>query len=116
MMLRKKAFILPMLVSFLLTGRIVAMPHDTLSKKDSLKFADDPIAANLDSLAHLSFFENGYDVVKSSVYHFSSDSIPWYSDNVFNERMARLDANSPFDLVYNNVVKEYIEMYALRKR
>jgi|SRR6185312_865221 len=116
MMLIKKAYILPVFVAFLLSGRVVAMPHDTLSKKDSAKFADDPIAANLDSLAHFSFFEKGYDVVKSSIYHFSSDSIPWYSDNVFDQRMAKLDANSPFDLVYNGVVKEYIEMYALRKR
>ena len=92
------------------------MSHDTLSKRDSGKFADDPIVANLDSLAHLGFFEKGYDFVKSPVYHFSSDSIPWYSDKVINDRMEKLDAQSPFDLVYNDVVKQYIVMYAVRKR
>lgn len=115
-MLIKKTYILSVLAGLFMAGGIVAMPHDTISKKDSTQFADDPIAANLDSLAHLSFFEKGYDIVKSPVYHFAPDSIPWYSDNVFNERMAKLDANSPFDLEYNDVVKQYIELYAVRKR
>lgn len=115
-MFTRKSHILPLLFAVLLIGNMSAMPHDTLAKGDSTRFADDPIAANLDSLAHLNFFDKGYDVVKSSVYHFSSDSIPWYSDKVFNDRMAKLDAQSPFDLVYNDVVKQYIELYAVRKR
>jgi len=115
-MLFKKANILLFLFATLLAGGSIAMPHDTLRKSDSIRFADDPIAANLDSLSKLSFFEKGYDFVKSPTYHFSSDSIPWYSDKVINDRMAKLDANSPFDLVYNDVVKQYIEMYAVRKR
>lgn len=115
-MLIKKAHILPLIIAFSIAGNVLAMPHDTLAKRDSARFADDPIAANLDSLAHLNFFENGYDFVKSPTYHFSTDSIPWYSDKVFADRMTKLDANSPFDLVYNDVVKQYIEMYAVRKR
>jgi membrane-bound lytic murein transglycosylase D len=116
-MLIKKAYILLLLAVILLAGKSIAMPHDTLTKRDSATMiADDPIAANLDSLAHLTFFEKGYDFVKSPVYHFSTDSIPWYSDKVFDDRMAKLDANSPFGLVYNNVVRSYIEMYAVRKR
>lgn len=89
---------------------------NTANKKDTIQFQDDPIAASLDSLSHLNFFEQGYDVVKSSNYHFAPDSIPWYSDAVYTERMAKLDANSPFDLQYNNVVKQYINLYARRKQ
>ncbi|HTA28714.1 MAG TPA: transglycosylase SLT domain-containing protein [Bacteroidia bacterium] len=115
-MLHKKLNIVLFFIAALLTGQAIAMPHDTLAKKDSALFADDPIAANLDSLSHLHFFEKGYDFVKSPTYHFSHDSIPWYSDKEFEDRMEKLDANSPFDLVYNDVVKQYIEMYAVRKR
>jgi membrane-bound lytic murein transglycosylase D len=115
-MLSKKVNIVLFLFAVLIAGQTFALPHDTLAKKDSARFADDPIAANLDSLSHLTFFEKGYDFVKSPMYHFKTDSIPWYSDKVFTDRMAKLDANSPFDLQYNDVVKSYIEMYAVRKR
>jgi len=111
----KKAHIVLVIIAALVAGNSIAMPHDTLTKKDQALFADDPIAANLDSLSHLNFFEKGYDYVKSP-YHFTPDSIPWYSDKVFNDRMAKMDANSSFGFAYNDVVKEYIEMYAVRKR
>ncbi|HTB32874.1 MAG TPA: hypothetical protein VK808_12675, partial [Bacteroidia bacterium] len=115
-MLIKKINIVLLLLVIFIAGTTMAMPHDSLAKKDSARFADDPIAANLDSLSHLNFFEKGYDFVKSPMYHFKTDSIPWYSDKVFEDRMAKLDAQSPFDLQYNDVVKSYIEMYAVRKR
>lgn len=85
-------------------------------KKDTIQLQDDPIAASLDSLSHLNFFEKGYDVVKSPNYHFSQDSVPWYSDAVFADRFAKLDANTPFDLQYNDVVKQYIALYARKKQ
>ncbi len=87
-----------------------------VSKKDTVIFQDDPIAASLDSLSHLTFFEKGYDVVKSPNFHFSPDSIPQYSDNVYSERLAKLDANSPFGLEYNNVVKQYINLYVKKRQ
>src|SRR5580704_6757939 len=88
---------------------------NSASKKDTVIFQDDPIAASLDSLSHLTFFEKGYDVIKSPNFHFSPDSVPEYSDNVYSERLAKLDANSPFGLEYNNVVKQYINLY-IKKR
>jgi membrane-bound lytic murein transglycosylase D len=85
-------------------------------KKDTLQLQDDPIAALLDSLSHLNFFEKGVDVVKSSNYHYADDSTPWFSDAVFADRFSKLDANTPFDLEYNNVVKQYIALYARKKQ
>ena len=80
---------------------------------------DDPIAAALDSLSSLNLFEKGYARIsypKSSKYHFTPDSVPHYDDMIYEARLAKLDAESPFDLQYNNVVKGYIEMYTMRKR
>jgi membrane-bound lytic murein transglycosylase D len=116
-MLIKKARLLFFLVAALFAGKVFALPaHDSLAIKDSARFADDPIAANLDSLSHLKFFEKGYDFVKSPLYHFSKDSIPHYSDEVIADRMSKLRAQSPFDLEYNEVVKQYIDLYAVRRR
>ena len=80
---------------------------------------DDPIAAALDSLINLNLFEKGYAKIsypKNPKYNFPHDSIPRYDDLVYELRMAKLDAVSPFDLQYNPVVKGYIEMYTKRKR
>ena len=80
---------------------------------------DDPIAAALDSLDKLNLFEKGYAHInypKNPKYNFPKDSVPRYDDMVYESRLAKIDAASPFDLQYNSVVKGYIEMYTLRKR
>jgi len=82
-------------------------------------FQDDPIAAALDSLAMVKYFDKGLVKPSSSAvnkFNFSADSVPRYDDAVYEARLAKLDAESPFDLVYNNAVKSYIELYAVRKR
>ncbi len=111
----KKVTILFVLFAVFASGVVSAQTTTTLSIKDSVLFADDPIAANLDSISHLNFFEKGYDIVKSPSFKFAADSVPYYTDKEYADRMAKLDANSPFDLQYNDVVKSYIGMYLRRK-
>jgi membrane-bound lytic murein transglycosylase D len=80
---------------------------------------DDPIAAALDSLDKLNLFEKGYAKInypKNPKYQFAKDSVPRYDDNVYESRLAKIDAASPFDLQYNSIVRGYIEMYTIRKR
>lgn len=79
-------------------------------------FQDDPVAMALDSLVQMNVFEKySKPYAKNSKYNFAPDSIPVYDDATISARMAKLDANSPFDLVYNADVKKYINMY-LNKR
>ena len=80
---------------------------------------DDPIAAALDSLYKLNLFEKGYAKIsyaKNPKFNFPKDSVPRYDDMVYEARLAKIDAASPFDLQYNPVVKGYIEMYTMRRR
>ena len=80
---------------------------------------DDPIAAVLDSLNNLNLFEKGYAKInypRNTKFHFAPDSVPRYDDLVYEARLAKIDAESPFDLQYNSVVRGYIEMYTIRKR
>ncbi len=105
-----------MFLGLVLTLGSSAQKNGNSPKKDTINFQDDPIAAGLDSLAHLKFFEKGYDVVKSPNFHFAPDSIPVYGDNVYADRMAKLDANSPFDLQYNDVVRQYINLYVKKRQ
>lgn len=85
----------------------------------SITIEDDPVAAALDSLYKLDLFERGYEKVNYLVnpkYNFKPDSVPRYDDMVYEARMMKLDAASPFDLQYNEVVQGYINMYVMRRR
>lgn len=80
---------------------------------------DNPIAAMLDSLSNQKMFEQAFSrpvFPKNNKYKFAEDSVPRYDDYTYQARLARLDALSPFDLVYNEHVKGFINLYTVRKR
>jgi membrane-bound lytic murein transglycosylase D len=98
-------------VSVLFTGRLIA--------QNTLTMTDNPVAAMLDSLANQKVLEKALlkpVYPKGNKYKYTEDSIPRFEDFVYESRLAKLDANSPFDLVYNPHVKGFIELYAVRKR
>jgi membrane-bound lytic murein transglycosylase D len=80
---------------------------------------DDFIVASLDSLANLKYFE-GFecptDEELRNVFGFTPGFVPVYADSVYYNRLKKLDANSPISLTYNQYVKDYIELYAVKKR
>ena len=99
------------------SNQSIAQPHETFPKDSSaIIFSDDPIASMLDSLSRLIYFDKSTLEITPNKYNFPLDSVPNYSDSVYAMRLAKLDAESPFDLVYNNAVRSYIELYAVRKR
>lgn len=80
---------------------------------------DDPIVAMLDSLVTAQFFEcNNFttDTCLLNVHNYNPNLIPVFDDMVYEARMAKLDAKSPFSLDYNSAVQSYIDVYASRKR
>lgn len=80
---------------------------------------DDPIAAMLDSLAYVKLFQPARMAGEMKGINLSglpSDSVPIFDSKVIADRIAKLDAISPFKMVYNAEVKAYIDMYANRKR
>lgn len=80
---------------------------------------DDFIVAALDSLANSKYFE-GYETASDheleNVFGFNLGFVPVYSDSVYYQRMKKLDAASPINYTYNQYVRDYIELYAVRKR
>ncbi len=77
------------------------------------------LMANLDSLANLSYLKNaGPQRAKKTVnkYGFKPDQIPDYSDSVYERRLAEMAASSPLPYVYNDRVRAFINLYAMRKR
>lgn len=75
---------------------------------------DDPIAAALDSLSSSKIL-NSADFCGSFNANVD-DTAPYFDEATYRKRMAKLDAASPFDLVYNDAVRAYIDLYAVKKR
>ncbi|MBC7696108.1 MAG: transglycosylase SLT domain-containing protein [Burkholderiales bacterium] len=107
----KLTFQKALLVSVLGTGSLFA--------QNILTMSDNPVAAMLDSLANQKILEKALlkpVYPKVNKYKYAVDSVPRFEDFVYESRLAKLDATSPFDLIYNPHVKGFIELYAVRKR
>ena len=107
----KHTFHRALFVSALVTGSLFA--------QNTLTISDNPVAAMLDSLANQKVLEKALlkpVYPKVNKYKYAEDSVPRFEDFVYESRLAKLDATSPFDLVYNPHVKGFIELYAVRRR
>lgn len=62
-------------------------------------------------LHHSSFVS---DTSVLNVYGFKPDDVPFYSDSHYVQCLSKL--HSPIDLTYNQNVKNYIEVYTMKKR
>jgi len=75
----------------------------------------DPIAAVLDSLVTLNYVQRlNFASVGTQQNNFQPYEIPVYSDEEYGKRVCKIQ--SPIPLVYNQQVREYIDLYAVRKR
>lgn len=116
-------------VLLLLTPAFFLLLNSTLfgqSTKDSLSATitatvikkDNPIVAALDSLELLTWFEK--DAANASKtqnkYNYAAGYVPTFDDSVYTQRIAKLNSESPFGLVYNSDVKGFIDLYAVKKR
>jgi membrane-bound lytic murein transglycosylase D len=88
------------------------------AQQDTIIFADDPIAAMLDSLSHNTWIRSlpKQTTQHNNKFHYAADSIPVADPIVIEGRLAKLNAVSPFDMTYNADVQNYINLYVIRKR
>jgi membrane-bound lytic murein transglycosylase D len=73
----------------------------------------------LDSLYSIPYFQDYYfntDTALLNVYNFPIGSVPVYPDSVYKARIEKLNEETPLDLTYNQSVRSFIELYAVRKR
>lgn len=105
-----------MLKRFIYGFMLFALSANAFSQQFNAQ--DDPIAAALDSLSTKKFLDKFYakPSVQKNKYNYAPDSIPRAEDFVYENRLAKIDAASPFDLQFNASVKPYIELYVNRRR
>jgi membrane-bound lytic murein transglycosylase D len=102
---------------FFLTAQVPIRPDSAI--KNSRFIEDDQVVVMLDSLANLKIFEdtrfpNANQYQNWSTY--SDTDIPAFPDSVYRERIALMNDQSPFEFVYNTEVKNFIDLYGVRKR
>jgi membrane-bound lytic murein transglycosylase D len=81
--------------------------------------ADDPILAALDSMATSNFFlssEFTADTALLNTSNWKKGEIPVYDDAHYLTAFKKIDAASPFNFVYNEPVKAYINAYLGKNR
>jgi len=106
----------------------ISIPDSLISKQDSVIIkteqaivAEDnlQIIEMLDSLVHIKYFGDYNFTTDTSilnVYNYSKDSIPIFPDSVLKARIKLLNGETPFELIFNKNVKNYINLYAVKKR
>jgi membrane-bound lytic murein transglycosylase D len=73
----------------------------------------------LDSLSDLPFFQDYYfktDTALLNIYNFPIGHVPSYPDSVYRARIEKLNQETTLDLTFNETVKGFIDLYAVRKR
>ena len=100
-------------LSILLPGLLAAQPGVIALP------ANDPVMARLDELAALPWIKHSAfstDTAKLNVHGFGAAVVPTWPEATTQHRIAVLDGNTPFNLIYNPVVQSYIDLYTVRKR
>ena len=80
---------------------------------------DDPELVEIDNIlvaGYLNHYCFSADACLLNAFGYSPETVPSFSQEVVASRMAVLDRNTPFDLVYNNTVQGFIDLYAVRRR
>lgn len=107
---------LPIFLLLLLTHPTFAQEPVSDSIRVPVTLVNDPVATMLDSLADLTIFrENEFLKGKKSTA-YPDDHVPYFSDSTFRERIADMNDQSPFEYVYNDQVRMFIDLYAYKRR
>ena len=73
----------------------------------------------LESLVKLPYFGNDYlqfDSVEMNIYGYDYGEVPVFPDSIYRQRIQRLATQTTLPLVFNPHVKNYIELYAIKRR
>jgi len=99
----------------ILDTRMIADTHEL----GHVIWKDSPVLAMLDSLSALKYYgDYGFITDRDSlnIYGFAHDEVPTYPDSVLARRIDSLNMETPVELTFNRVVKNYINLYAKRKK
>ncbi len=112
--------ILP-LFSLFIGSQLLAITPDSLqitSEDSVVRLNDIPLAAELDSNITC-YYEDLLPILsdlKSRDELVVTDSMPVFTSEVYQQRLEKMDQNTPFDLTYNQRVEAFIHLYVSKRR
>lgn len=96
------------------------MEADSLMVADSIEdIEDSEVTKMFESLVDLPYFGNAYlkiDTVEMNIYGYDYGEVPVFPDSVYRRRIEYLATQTTLPLVYNDYVKKFIELYAVKRR
>lgn len=105
-----------MLLLGLIWGQLFAQAP-TQSSTSSFDQENEQIISTLDSLMQLTFFDlkkRPQQIRKLNKYGFRPTDVPVYPDSILDFRIRHIE--SPMNLAFNEHVKGFIDLYAVRRR
>ena len=122
----KKIFFIPLfflsisVVRAQMIDTIPEMESDSLLVVDSIEdIEDSEVTKMFESLITLPYFGNEYlkiDSVEMNIYGYDYGEVPVFPDSVYRKRIEYLATQTTLPLVYNDYVKKFIELYAVKRR
>lgn len=76
--------------------------------------SNDPIVEILDSLVMLNNVIRFNNISMQGTGETENKNVPYYSDEIYSQRISKI--YSPIPLTYNDQVKQYIDLYAYKRR
>lgn len=79
----------------------------------------DVMMSMIEDIADIPYFEQNKLESSSkseNIYNYPKGYVPTFPDSVYAERIAKLRSQTTIELVYNNHVKSFIDVYAVKKR
>lgn len=99
---------------------IPEMEADSLLVADSIEdIEDSEVTIMFESLVNLPYFGNEYlkiDTVEMNIYGYDHGEVPVFPDSVYRQRIEYLATQTTLPLAYNDYVKRFIELYAVKRR
>lgn len=105
-----------MLLLGLIWGQLFAQAP-TQPSTSTFDQENEQIISTLDSLMHLTFFDlkkRPQQVRKLNKYGFRTNDVPVYPDSILDFRIRHIE--SPMNLAFNEHVKGFVDLYAVRRR
>jgi membrane-bound lytic murein transglycosylase D len=120
----KNGFIILMLMSLLFSAKAAIEPADSLVvaivEKDTFVIEEDNPALLAMDMAMADMYFNINPLVTDTnlldTIGQCSKHVPSYNDAYFAEYLSKLDSETPFELIYNNKVQSFINLYVIRRR
>ncbi len=103
-------------IKILLYSFILLVSHTLLAQPVYTSTYNEQAIANIDSNT-IKLRNKLYPQIPSgdlNIYGFEEEDVPVYADSVYQYRLSLLETEVPLD--YNQYVKGYIDLYAIRKR